>query len=135
MNSTRHHLAEVVGAKSLKISDFHQLAQEIAAYLLDSGQTGQLESLMRDIMAYRSERGVVEATATSAHTLSARDITDIKQILHKEYPAAKSLLVDQTEDTDVIGGVKLDMPGEQLDLTVRAKVNAFKRLTTAGEEA
>jgi len=29
----------------------------------------------------------------------------------------------------------LDMPGEQLDLTVRAQVNKFKRLTTAGEGA
>jgi len=135
MNSTRHHLAEVIAAQSLHIKDFHQLAKELAAYLLDTGQTDELESLMRDIMTYRSNHGVVEATATSAHPLSAQDIADIKQILRAEYPAAKSLQVDQAADADVIGGVKLDMPGEQLDLTVRAKVNTFKRLTSAGEGA
>ena len=133
--SSHSHLAEVIGAKSLHLNDFHQLAQEIAAYLLETGQTADLESLMRDIIVYRSKHGVVEASATSAHTLSNQDIADIKQILHAEYPKAKSLLVDQTEDPDMIGGVKLDMPGEQLDLTVRAKVNTFKRLTTAGKES
>ena len=135
MNDTRHHLAEVIGAKSLHISDFHELAKEIAAYLLETGRVSELDSLMRDIMAYRAEHGVVEATATSAHQLSEQDITDIKQILRSEYPYATSLVVDQAQDPELIGGVKLGMPGEQLDLSVRAKVNNFKHLTTAGEEA
>jgi F0F1-type ATP synthase delta subunit len=131
--STEHRLAEVIGARTLHTSDFHQLALELAAYLLDSGQTYELEPLMRDIMAYRAHHGVVEATTVSAHQLSTQDITDIEQILRQEYPRASSLLIDKAEDPNVIGGVKLNMPGEQLDLTVRAKVNTFKRLTTAGE--
>ncbi|HLC91801.1 MAG TPA: F0F1 ATP synthase subunit delta [Candidatus Saccharimonadales bacterium] len=132
--SSHSHLVEVIGAKSLETSDLHQLAREIAAYLMETSQTADMESLIRDIMAYRAKHGVVEATTTSAHTLSIEDIDDIKQILHAEYPQARSLFVNQAKDPDVIGGVRLDMPGEQLDLTVRAKVNTFKRLTTSGKE-
>jgi F0F1-type ATP synthase delta subunit len=135
MSSTRHHLAQVIGQRSLRSSNFNKLAQEIAAYLLETGQTGQLDSLIRDIMTYRADHGVVEVVATSANPLSKQDITDIKALLKQEYPKSKDFAVDQTQDDQVIGGVKLDMPGEQLDLTVRAKVNKFKRLTTSGKGA
>ena len=135
MSSTRHHLAQVIGERSLKTGNFDLLAKEIAAYLLDNGRTSELDSLMRDIMAYRAEHGVIEVSAVSAHQLSSQDITDIKELLKQEYPQAKSFTVDQESDPDLMGGVKLDLPGEQLDLTVRAQVNKFKRLTTAGEGA
>lgn len=132
--SAHSHLVEVIGAKSLDASDFRQLAREIAAYLMETNQTAGLESLIRDIMAYRARHGVVESTTTSAHALSNDDIDDIKYILRSEYPQANSLFINETKDPSVIGGVRIDMPGEQLDLTVRAKVNTFKRLTTTGKE-
>ena len=135
MSSTRHHLAQVIGQRSLKTDNFNKLAKEIAAYLLDTGRTSELDSLMRDIMSYRAEHGVIEVDAISAHQLSQQDIKDIKVLLKAEYPQAKTFTVDQRQEPEVMGGVKLDMPGEQLDLTVRAQVNKFKRLTTAGEGA
>ncbi|MGZ6004672.1 MAG: F0F1 ATP synthase subunit delta [Candidatus Saccharimonadales bacterium] len=135
MSSKRHHLAQIIGQRSLKAGNVDKFAQQIAAYLLDSGQVANLDSLMRDVMAYRAEHGVVEVEATSASRLSAEDIADIKAILKQEYPQAKTIDVDQARESEVMGGVKLDMPGEQLDLTVRAQVNKFKRLTTAGKGA
>ncbi len=134
MSSTRHHIAQIIGERTLHMSNTKHFAKEVAAYLLESGLTGQLDSLMRDLMAYRAEHGVVEASAVSAHRLSRKDIADIKTILQREYPAAKHFSVDQELVPEVMGGVQLNMPGEQLDLTVRAKVNTFKRLT-AGEGA
>ena len=135
MSSRRHHLAQVIGQRSLKVGNFHKLAREIAAYLLDAGQTDELDSLMRDIMLYRAEHGVVEVEATTAHDLDTKDVADIRALLKKEYPQAKSFSIDRNQDTSVMGGVKLDMPGEQLDLTIRAQVNKFKRLTSSGEGA
>lgn len=133
--STRHHLAEVIGQRSLKAGNMDKLAKEIAAYLLETGQTAQLDSLMRDIMAYRAEHGMVEVEAVSAFQLSSQDLADIKAILKQEYPHAKEFTVDQRQEPDVMGGIKLDLPGEQLDLTVRARVNKFKRLTISGKGA
>lgn len=135
MSSSRQRLSQVIGQRSLKVSNFDKMAKEIAAYLLETGQTKQLDSLMRDIMNYRAEHGVVEVMATSANPLSKQDINDIRALLKQEYHGSKEYAVDQTIDQQVMGGVKLDMPGEQLDLTIRAKVNQFKRLTTSGEGA
>lgn len=135
MSSTRHHLAQVIGDRSLKVSNFKKLSQEIAAYPLEAGQTAELDSLMRDIINYRAQKGVVEATAVSANPLSTRDVADIRAILKEEYPHAKSFEIDQSRDPEVLGGVKVDLPGEQLDLTIRAQVNKFKRLTTSGKGA
>ncbi len=135
MKKTRHHLAEVIGKKTLETTDYKKLAKQVAAYLLGTGQTYELQSLMRDILAYRAAHGVIEITATSANELSQADINDIKAMLKQEYPKAKSFEIDEAIDGRVMGGVKLDLPNEQLDLTVRAKVNTFKRLTTFGDGA
>jgi F0F1-type ATP synthase delta subunit len=129
--SSRHHLAQVLGERTLHNSDTKSLANEVAAYLLQTGHTNELESLMRDIMAYRAERGVVEATATSANPLSSEDLDDINDILKLEFPHAKQVAINQEQQAEVVGGVKLTLPGEQLDLTVKSQVNKFKRLTTS----
>ncbi len=135
MSSSRHHLAQVIGKRSLQAGNFDLLAKEIAAYLLDTGQVNQLDSLMRDIMNYRAEHGVIEVQTSSAHKLSSQDIADIKVLLKSEYPSAKHFTIDQALEPEAMGGIKLDLPGEQLDLTIRAKVNKFKRLTSSGEGA
>lgn len=129
MTHERHHLAEIIGDKTMHITDSKQLAQEIAAYLLLENKVDQLDSLMRDVMNYRAERGIVEANLVSAHTLSDADIDDVKAILREEYPDASSFTLDQRIDPAVVGGVKIELPGEQLDLTIRDQLNTFRRLT------
>lgn len=129
MSSTRHHLAEVIGKRSLHLKNRRQLARQIAAYLLETNQTAQLESLLRDVMAYRAEHGVVEVTAVSAHQLTADIKRQIQALIKAEYPGTKVTQLNEEIDPAVIGGLRLEMPGEQLDTTVDAKLNLFKRLT------
>ncbi len=129
MNQSRHHQAEVIAKRTMQTVSRPKLAQEIAAYLLETKQTAQLESLLRDVMAYRADNGVVEATVVSAHPLN-NDIKDrIKTILKSQYPHAKTMLLDEEIDPSMIGGLKIVMPGEQLDATLATKLNTFKRLT------
>ena len=134
MNQSRHHLAEVIAEKAIKTSDNKLLAKEIAAYLLDENQTTNLESLIRDIMQYRLDKGVVEVTAVSASELPQNVIDDVKKLVESEFPASKNIIVNQKRDNNVIGGVKLEFPNQQLDMTVKAKLNKFKRLTATGKE-
>lgn len=126
---SRRHLAEVIGARTLKVRSTKKLAQEVAAYLLDTHETDDLESLLRDVMEYRAQHGVVEAVAVSAHDLTKSIVKDIETILKKEYPHAKNIHVISRIDPTVVGGVRVEMANEQLDLTVRDKIDAFKRLT------
>ncbi len=129
---TRKELAEVIGSKTLQIKDRQQLANSIAAYLASDLKTKSinLDSLMRDVMQYRLEHGIVEAVAVSAHELDDRVISDIKSLLKEHFPDAKSVLVDQKIDASLVGGVRIELPQENLDLSVRSKLNLFKRLAS-----
>ncbi|MCA9333263.1 F0F1 ATP synthase subunit delta [Candidatus Saccharibacteria bacterium] len=129
MKQTRHHLAEVIGEKTLHIVDSKKLSKEIAAFLLYEKCTDDIESLTRDIMQYRSDRGIVEGVAVSINKLPSQIIEDLNMRLRQEFPDAKEIIVSQKQDSDVVGGLRVDFANEQLDLSVKAKLNKFKRLT------
>ena len=134
MKTSRHSLVDVISERTLHITDSKKLASEIAAYLLEENLTSDLDSIMRDVMKYRLEHGIVEVDVISAHKLSDQDITDIKDLLVSEFPEATSYSIDERIDPYVIGGVKLEFPGSQLDLSVFSKLNLFKRHMTSGKE-
>ncbi len=129
MNKSRHHLAEVIGRKTLKTTDEKQLAKEIAAYLLSEKQTADIDSLVRDIMQYRADHGIVEAVAVTVSELPGHVMSDVERLVKQSYPAAKDIVVSQRRDNEVVGGIRLDFANEQLDLSIKAKLNKFKRLT------
>lgn len=133
MIKSRKDLAEYIATRTLDISDRETLVNEVAAYLLEENLTSDLDSLMRDVMLYRLEKGIVEVVVKSAHELSTQDVNDIYDVLKVEYPTAKSYTVDQIIDSNIIGGVKLEFPGAQLDLSIFSRLNLFKRHVEAGK--
>lgn len=130
----RRDLAAVIGEHTLRIKDVRKLAGAIAGYLLEEGRTADLESLIRDIMQYRMDHGIVEADIVSAHELPDHVMDDVKAILKREYPHAKEIDLDTEINPNVIGGVRIELPNEQLDMTVKAKLDTFKRLTVGGAQ-
>jgi len=128
---SRPELAEVIGERTLHVSDTGTLEKAIASYLLEEGRTDDIESLMRDVLKYRAKNGYVEATVVSAFPLSEALTSEVTAALKSEFPGAKGYVLNQRIDEDVIGGVRLEMAGEELDLTIRAKLNILKRLTAA----
>jgi F0F1-type ATP synthase delta subunit len=132
MKTPLHQVAAVLSKRSLK-ADLNKtkFAREIAAYLLDSGRTGELESLLRDIAKDRALEGTVEVIAISSHALSSGDLADIRAEAKKLYPQAKHITINQELDPALIGGVRLEYPDYQLDLSIRSQLNRFRTLTTA----
>ncbi|MDB5182683.1 MAG: hypothetical protein JWO47_467 [Candidatus Saccharibacteria bacterium] len=128
---SRPELAEIIGARTLEVDDETRLKQAIASYLLEEDRTDDIESLMRDVLKYRADHGYVEATVVSAFPLSQASKAGVTDALKSEFPGAKGYVLNQRIDETVIGGVRLEMAGEELDLTVRAKLNTLKRLTAA----
>ena len=133
MKKSRNELSELIGKKTMHITDYDALVNEIAAYLLMENITSDLDSIMRDVMHYRFDQGIVEATVYSAHELSQADLDDIDQVLRTEYPSANSYIIDQKIDTSVVGGVKIEFPGAELDLSIFSRLNLFKRQVEAGK--
>jgi F0F1-type ATP synthase delta subunit len=127
-NATRKELVSVLGERTMHITAADRLARSIAAYLEAEHKNIDLNSLTRDIMQYRLEHGLVEAVAVSAHELTPIVLKDIKSLLHEHIPGTKKILLDQRIDPSVVGGVRIELPREVLDLSVRSKLNLFKRL-------
>ena len=125
---SREQLAEVIGEKTMHIKNADGLAKAIATYLSEEHKSIDLASLTRDVMQYRLEHGIVEATVVSAHELTPVVMKDIEELLKDHFPDAKSIILDNSVDVKMVGGVRIDLPKESLDLTVRSKLNLFKRL-------
>lgn len=134
MKQPRAKLARALAGKTLKSGSSRRLSREVAAYLLSEGQVGELESLLRDVQADWAEAGYVEVVAASAHLLTAAVKSDISRQVKRLYPAAKQIIVTEVNDPSIVGGVRLSLPHRQLDLSVEAKLNQFKQLTTAGKD-
>ena len=136
MKLARHRIAKALAERSLSgTADglTNGLAKEIAAYLMAERRTGDLNSLMRDVMQLRAEQGIVEVVAVTAYPLTPEVVTNIQKTIKEAVPTAKTVIVTERHDDDVVGGVRLEMANEQLDLSIRNKLNRLTQLTTAGK--
>lgn len=134
MKTPRHQIAATLARRTLRADSRPKLALEIAAYLLAERRTSELGSLVRDMMQYRADQGVVEVSVVSARPLSTAVRADVTAKAKMLYPGATEVIIADKHDPSVIGGVRLELPNQQLDLTVRAKLNRFKQLTAQGKE-
>ena len=128
MKTPRTVVAEAITARIGREST-KKLSQDVGAYLLETGRVGELDSLLRDVMQQRANAGTLEAVAITARPLTDKVRGDIKARLAKLCPTAKHIIIDEQIDPDVVGGVKIELPNEQLDLSIRSKLNKFKQLT------
>ena len=129
MKVPRHLLAEAIAKKTFHMTDGKLLAREIAAYLLAERRTSEIESILRDIMQYRTDHGVLEAEVVTAHEVTEHVMTEVKQLLRTAYPNTKSVHLATRLDPTIIGGLRVDMANEQLDMSVSSKLATFKRIT------
>ena len=131
---SRLELAEVIGERTLRVQSDDSLKDTIAAYLLEENSVADLDSLMRDVLAYRALHGYVEASVISAFPLSDQVRKDVRNLLMQEYPQAKHIAMNEIIEPAVVGGLRIELAGKELDLTVKAKLNTFKRLTAARKD-
>jgi F0F1-type ATP synthase delta subunit len=131
MKTPRTRIAGVIADRTLKKGMSKHLSREVAAYLLNERRVNELDSVLRDVQADWAEAGYVEVIASSAHGLTAGNKAAITKRIKQLYPQAKWIIITEVYDPEVIGGVRLNLPDRQLDLSVQAKLNKFKQLTSA----
>jgi F0F1-type ATP synthase delta subunit len=134
MKTSRTRIAKTIADRTLAGDTPKDYARELAAYLLAEDRVDELDSLMRDVQADWATQGYIEVIARSAHPLSGETKADITKRVQEIYPTAHKIIVTEAIDPEVVGGVRLSLPGQQLDLSVEAKLNKFKQLTGAGKE-
>ncbi len=103
----------------------HHVIKEVAAYLIETKTTDQADLIIRDIELYLSRTGHLLAHVGSVHELSEATRKNITVLLQNETGAKK---VDLTEyrDESLIGGVKIDIPGKQLDTSINRTLSTLK---------
>ena len=131
MSFSRTALAEEVAKAMSSPSKSSKLAQSVAAYLIDTGKTSEINSLERDIMQLRADKdNAVELTAISAHPIEDKQLKEIERMVRQLNPDCKEVIINQTQDETVIGGVRLELANQLLDLSAAAKLNKLRQLTS-----
>jgi F0F1-type ATP synthase delta subunit len=124
---SRSKLVEYIVGALESGRDSADIAKHVAAYLIESGKTSELDSVMRDAQELRAqEYGIIELTARSAHALDSDQLANVEGIAKRQYKTAKKVTVHQVQDETAIGGINLAFPHASLDLTVRAKLNQLR---------
>lgn len=98
------------------------VSKQLAAYLIESNRTREAGLLVRDIEAALAERGTLLADVASGRELSSDTQATIKTYL-KQKTGAATVHIRSHVDPYLLGGVRIDTPGERLDATLRHRLN------------
>lgn len=115
-----HFADEVLAGASVQ-----RLSRQLAAYLIETRRTSELSLMTREIQYRLAEKGYVTGTVTTAHELSSATKSAIEAFA-KQQSQAKTLRLDTIVDESVLGGVKLDLPGHELDTTISRQLTTLK---------
>ena len=100
--------------------------KELASLLLEQRLHNQAEEILADITKeYARVHGIVEAEARTAFPLS----TELKKALServKQTTGAKAVILHESVDKSLLGGVIVSAPEMELDLSLRTKLAKLK---------
>ena len=114
---SRRAISTHVADQLIAGGDSKKLVLQLAAYLVDTRRTNELSLIVRDIQYYLAEAGSVSGVITTASTLTAETKKAVEKYIKQE-TGAKTVALDSFIDSSVIGGVKVSIPGRELDATV-----------------
>jgi F-type H+-transporting ATPase subunit delta len=118
---SRRKIAAYIADKLVGGTSVADAVKEVAAYLVDTRRTRELELLVRDIEDALASRGIIVADVTSAHPLGAGLKAEVAKLV-----GGKSLQLREAIDPAVLGGVRVNVPGKRFDGTIQRKLNALK---------
>lgn len=98
-----------------------QAIKEAAAWLIANKKTRQSQYLVNDIARALHRKGYLYARVSSAHELDAStraEVDDYLRDLGREYVETEYLI-----DKSLIAGIKIETPTEELDATMRMKLD------------
>ena len=122
---SRRAIATYVAQQLTTGTDSKKVVLQLAAYLVDTRRTKELSLIIRDIQFYLSEAGSVSGVITTATTLTAETKKAVEKYI-KQQTGATTVALDSFIDPSVIGGVKVSIPGRELDATVSRNLTTLK---------
>ena len=120
---SRRRLAEALVAKS----GDKTFLKSVVEYMMATKRTNQLDLLVRDVDKAALEQGFVRAEVTTATTLT-NELQKAIETMIKNHTGATDILLEKTINEEVLGGVMIALPSEELDATTK---HQLKQLTKA----
>jgi ATP synthase F1 delta subunit len=122
---SRRNIAEYIATGLVEGKNKKKLFEQLAGYLVDTQRTKELELIVRDIEFSLSEKGIVNAAIISAFDLTAETKKELAAFVKARTKATQVHLANMV-DPDVLGGVKITIPGRELDQTVAHQLTVLK---------
>ena len=119
---SRQKLSSYAAERLAHGDDLSVVMQSIAAYLIDMGREREAQLLVRDIEAKLLEQGIALTDTVSARPLTDEAKKSIEQLVRNSYNNVTKVVLRESIDPSVIGGVKVVLPNARLDATVKAKL-------------
>lgn len=98
------------------------ITKQLAEYLVESNRVREATLMVRDIESALAERGVLLADVATSRELAADTKKEITDYL-KQLSGASSVEMRSHVDPHLLGGVRIDTPGNRLDKTLRHRLN------------
>jgi F-type H+-transporting ATPase subunit delta len=126
--ASRRVIARTVAAKLLaEPKERKHWVQALAAYLIETRRADEIDLIVNDIAReFFEQRGELVVDVKSARPLTDSVRKELKDLL-KEATDAKEVLLSESVDASLIGGLIARTPDAQLDASVRTKL---KQLAT-----
>ncbi|MEK7621080.1 MAG: F0F1 ATP synthase subunit delta [Patescibacteria group bacterium] len=102
------------------------IAKKIASYLIDTKQTLQMDSIMRDVMSVREAKGIYEINVATAHPLSTSQTDNIETYIKNHFDNCENVIIHQKIDSTLLGGVRIESAHYLIDRSVKSELNYIK---------
>lgn len=122
---SRRKLAQYCADK-IKNGHSEDVARQLAAYLLTSGRVREVDLVVRDIEAELYAHGIILATVTTARPLSEAVRRQVVTLLK-----GKTVKLREVVDANELAGIRIELPGQLYDATLRRRVESLKELARA----
>lgn len=123
---SRRRLAKTVVSEIIAGKPQMRIMRSLAAYMVEHKMTHQAEMLIGDISSeYARQTGKLTVEVISTHQLSDAIRKQLTEFFAKE-AGAKKVVLHESHDQQLIGGLVARTPDAELDLSVRRKLTKLR---------
>lgn len=119
---SRRKLAGNIAARLASGESQRAVLKELAGFLIDTGRKKEASLIVRDVEAMLVDAGTAIGTVISARPLNKNSLDTIEAFIKGSNTRIKRVVLREKVDEGLIGGVRIELPGAQLDASVKAKL-------------
>ena len=127
MKVSRRVLARYIATELQAGKSRADVVRSLAAYVVEHRLHNQLELILADVASNLAALGNVEATVTTAQPLTEDLRKELTEYV-KRIENAEKVMLNETVDKRLLGGVVVETPSKRFDASVATKL---KRLRNA----